>query len=507
MKRHFILAIVLLVSLASLDLFAESECTGLSFDSALDYYSSSSGYAPNKLVTLDLTGLSDDYIGMLTLGFYNDANPEAWTDNAAVGTYDLGGTNASFATCSQCVEFLVYENNEAADYPFVAEYFQQSGTLRVTRTDFADENYPYYEGILTVKLAEAEIDDDTFETTFAENGACYEVESAAWSNFPDDGDTGDTEVPGDTGDTEVPGDTGDTGSGECTGLSFDPAVEYYVDSDDYYYPNDLVTMELTGIPSEYVGLLSLEFFPDDLQNGDWKEAAAVGNYELSTGHNANYATCNQCVRLGIYDPNNDYAKVGDFFQQTGTLKVTRTDFSDDDYPYYEGVVTVKLAEATFASGTYESTFTPGGACYEVESAAWSNFPEDYSDTGDTSDTGSTPDTGDTGDTEVPGDTGDTEVPGDTGDTGSTPDTGDTGDTGDTEVPGDTGDTEVPGDTGSEPTDTGNEQADTGSTEVPGDTGDTEPVPEPGDTDSEPTDGNQTPAEEDEDSSGCALVTL
>ena len=480
------------------------ECTGLSFDPAMEYYVDSENYYhPNNLVTYDLSGLPANHAGFLSLSIYAPTSSESWTNYAAVGSYDLGtGDNVSYETCSQCVQMYLYEYNaESEQYSYVSQFYQQSGTLQITRTDFSDTSYPYYEGILTVKLAEAEIDDDTFETTFAENGACYEVESAAWSNFPDDGDTGDTEVPGDTGDTEVPGDTGDTGSGECTGLSFDPAVEYYVDSDDYYYPNDLVTMELTGIPSEYVGLLSLEFFPDDLQNGDWKEAAAVGNYDLSTGHNANYATCNQCVRLGIYDPNNDYAKVGDFFQQTGTLKVTRTDFSDDDYPYYEGVVTVKLAEATFASGTYESTFTPGGACYEVESAAWSNFPEDYSDTGDTSDTGSTPDTGDTGDTEVPGDTGDTEVPGDTGDT-EVP-----GDTGDTEVSGDTGDTEAPGDTGSEPTDTGNEQADTGSTEVPGDTGDTEPVPEPGDTDSEPTDGNQTPAEEDEDSSGCALVTL
>ncbi|MBR6245681.1 hypothetical protein IKR20_08975, partial [bacterium] len=233
-----------------------------------------------------------------------------------------------------------------------------------------------------------------------------------------------------------------------------------------------------------------------------------GSYDLGTGDNVSYETCSQCVQMYLYEYNAEseqYSYVSQFYQQSGTLQITRTDFSDDDYPYYEGILTVKLAEAEIDDDTFETSFVEGGDCYEVESAAWSNFPEDYSDTGDTSDTGSTPDTGDTGDTEVPGDTGDTEVPGDTGDTEVPGDTGDTevpGDTGDTEVPGDTGDTEVPGDTGDTEV-----PGDTGDTEVPGDSGDTEPVPEPGDTDSEPTDGNQTPAEKDEDSSGCALVTL
>lgn len=278
---------------------------------------------------------------------------------------------------------------------------------------------------------------------------------------------------------------------ECTGLSFDPAMEYYVDSENYYYPNNLVTYDLSGLPANHAGFLSLSIYAPT-SSESWTNYAAVGSYDLGTGDNVSYETCSQCVQMYLYEYNAEseqYSYVSQFYQQSGTLQITRTDFSDDDYPYYEGILTVKLAEAEIDDDTFETSFVEGGDCYEVESAAWSNFPEDYSDTGDTgdtSDTGSTPDTGDTGDTEVPGDTGDT---------GSTPDTGDTGDT------------EVPGDTGSEPTDTGNEQADTGSTEVPGDSGDTEPVPEPGDTDSEPTDGNQTPAEEDEDSSGCALVTL
>ena len=501
MKRHFILAIALLVSLASLELFAESECTGLSFDPAMEYYVDSENYYyPNNLVTYDLSGLPANHAGFLSLSIYAPTSSESWTNYAAVGSYDLGtGDNVSYETCSQCVQMYLYEYNaESEQYSYVSQFYQQSGTLQITRTDFSDDDYPYYEGILTVKLAEAEIDDDTFETSFVEGGACYEVESAAWSNFPDDGDTGDT---------EVPGDTGDTGSGECTGLSFDPAMEYYEDSENYYYPNNLVTYDLSGLPANHAGFLSLSIYAPT-SSESWTNYAAVGSYDLGTGDNVSYETCSQCVQMYLYEYNAEseqYSYVSQFYQQSGTLQITRTDFSDDDYPYYEGILTVKLAEAEIDDDTFETSFVEGGDCYEVESAAWSNFPEDYSDTGDTSDTGSTPDTGDTGDTEVPGDTGDTEVPGDTGDTEVPGDTGDTevpGDTGDTEVPGDTGDTEVPGDTGDTEV-----PGDTGDTEVPGDSGDTEPVPEPGDTDSEPTDGNQTPAEKDEDSSGCALVTL
>ena len=264
---------------------------------------------------------------------------------------------------------------------------------------------------------------------------------------------------------------------ECTGLSFDPAMDY-LQSSQGYAPNKLVSLELTGIPSEYVGQLTMEFYPNDFDTESWTDFAAVGTYDLGTGNNVSFATCNQCVQLALFDATS-YDFVSQFYQQSGTIQVTRTDFADESYPYYEGILTVKLAEANVDEDTFETTFVENGDCYEVESAAWSNFPAD----------------GDTGDTEVPGDTGDTEVPGDTGDTEAPGDTGDTevpGDTGDTEVPGDTGDTEVPGDTGSEP-------ADTGDTEVPGDTG-SEPT-------TEPTDSEQTPAEDDEDSGGCALVTL
>ena len=272
---------------------------------------------------------------------------------------------------------------------------------------------------------------------------------------------------------------------ECTGLSFDPAMAYGEEYDDSgnvtgYYPNTLESYELTGFSDEYQGgYIAFEFYPSA------EAGAAVGTYDLATGGNDNYSTCNQCVRLYrfVYDATTQKWNYDtQFFQQQGTLQVTKTDFSDEDLPYYEGVVSVTLAEVTIAGADeeYASTFVTNGECYEIQSAAFSNFPED---TGDTGDTGDTEVPGDTGDTEVPGDTGDTEVPGDTGDTGSDP--VDTGDTGDTEVPGDTGDTEAPAD--DTPADTGSEPADTDDTQK-----------------EEPAKADDS---KDDDSDGCSLVLI
>ena len=260
---------------------------------------------------------------------------------------------------------------------------------------------------------------------------------------------------------------------DCTGLSFDPAVDL-LETSQGISPNKLATIDLTGIPSTVVGQLNMEFYPNDFDNESFTDYAAVGTYNLGTGNNTSFATCNQCVLLYFFDPNNDYAFVKEFYQQEGSLQITKNDFVENDHYYYEGVLTVKLAEAEVDEDTFATTFVTDGECYEIQTAAFSNFP---ADTGDTGDTGSDPvDTGDTGDTSG--------------------DPVDTGDTGDTEVPGDTdadtaADTEAPADDA--PADT----------EAPAD--DT-----PADTDDAPADGDDAPApaaDEDEDDGGCALVTL
>ncbi|MBO4441126.1 hypothetical protein J5834_03325 [bacterium] len=486
MKKLFISSVIaVLACLISFDLFA-AECTGISFDPTLDYYTEDdeeTGYTyyyPNSLETIYLEGIPEEYIGLLSLGFYSNSQSQSWTSYASVGTYDLGsGDNSNYSSCHQCVMLDLYDWNN--DYAYVSSFYQKEGTLKITRTDFVANDHYYYEGLLSVKLAEAEIDEESFETSFVENGDCYEIESAAWTVFPDDGDTG----------SDDPTDTGSDEPGECTGISFDPALDYYTEDDEetgytYYYPNSLETIYLEGLPEEYIGLLSLGFYSGS-QSESWTNYAAVGTYDLASGDNGDYSSCHQCVMLDLYDLNNDYAYVSSFFQQEGTLKVTRTDFVANDHYYYEGVLSVKLAEAEIDEETYESEFVENGACFEIESAAWTVFP-DEGDSGseDPTDTGSEPtDTG-----SEPTDTG-SEDPTDTG-----------------SEPTDTG-SEDPTDTGSEdPTDTGSEDpTDTGDTEVPGDGGDTGTEPTDTGSDDEPTDGDNTPTDEGKKSSGCALVTL
>lgn len=206
---------------------------------------------------------------------------------------------------------------------------------------------------------------------------------------------------------------------ECTGLSFDPAVEL-LESSQGVSPNKLVSIDLTGIPSTLVGQLNIEFYPVDFDTESFTDYAVTGTtYNLGTGNNVGYDYCNQCVFMGFYDPSNDYAFVKSFFQQEGTLQLTKTDFVEQSHYYYEGVVSVKLAEAEIDDNSFETTFVEGGDCYEIQTAAFSNFPDD-ADTGDTgADTGA--DTGDTGDTgSEPTEPGDDTTPDETDDTGSNP---------------------------------------------------------------------------------------
>ena len=126
---------------------------------------------------------------------------------------------------------------------------------------------------------------------------------------------------------------------ECTGISFDPAMSFGEAYDDYgnvtgYYPSNLESYDLSGFTSEdQAGILSFEFYPEDLENGKWTEAAAVGTYNLGAGNNTNYSSCNQCVRMYHFVHNPDAASEDEewnndkqFFQQEGTLQILHTDF-------------------------------------------------------------------------------------------------------------------------------------------------------------------------------------
>lgn len=177
----------------------------------------------------------------------------------------------------------------------------------------------------------------------------------------DNGDTGNGNDTADTGDTGYqPPDNGDTGNQqqECTGLSIDWSS---LTTDDEYNGSYYYT---SGNPH-----VEIEFIYSD------NSTVKKGTFNLGSGVNTNYKTCTECVMI---IRNND-----EFFQTSGTLKIDSVDSSNN----IKGTLSAKFAKATIDEDTYESTFVPGGECFEIQSGSFDNTTGGGSDTPETGCTG------------------------------------------------------------------------------------------------------------------------
>jgi hypothetical protein len=111
-----------------------------------------------------------------------------------------------------------------------------------------------------------------------------------------------------------------------------------------------------GFGSADPDLISFEFY----KSGGTPE---LGVFDLASGVNANYATCEQCVLVFRDFVADKPTKV--FFQTSGILKV--------DGPAVPGVApdlslvwsNLHLAEVTIDETTFESTLVPNGECYDA----------------------------------------------------------------------------------------------------------------------------------------------
>ena len=124
------------------------------------------------------TKVSDNAIGstelpdIMTLHFEQDGYV------LKKGTIDLGGENAQYLTCVECIrlfEDMDFENNE-----YGRTFFQQSGELvfeEVKEGTFESKGHGSF------RLVEVEIDDYTYESTPVPGGACYEVENLTWDTI------------------------------------------------------------------------------------------------------------------------------------------------------------------------------------------------------------------------------------------------------------------------------------------------------------------------------------
>ncbi len=91
---------------------------------------------------------------------------------------------------------------------------------------------------------------------------------------------------------------------------------------------------------------------------------ATGTFDLGSGNNTNYATCNQCILIfqdliAPHDPQKT------FFQTGGSITIDMNTVPGTAANVGLSWSNVTLAEVTIDPDTFVSTLVPGGDCYTV----------------------------------------------------------------------------------------------------------------------------------------------
>jgi len=144
------------------------ECKKITFDNVEMFENDNGSYRYQTSVSGNLPE-SSALPDILTLNFYA-------TDYVLKeGTIDLGGDNANYETCIECI--VLYKDFDIETEEYTAEFFQQSGELvfdEVTEGTFESKGHGSF------RLVEVEIDDYTSVSTPVLGGACYEIENLIW---------------------------------------------------------------------------------------------------------------------------------------------------------------------------------------------------------------------------------------------------------------------------------------------------------------------------------------
>ncbi len=128
--------------------------------------------------------------------------------------------------------------------------------------------------------------------------------------------------------------------GDCIGVSFENAKQYFLYPYAYSAKNEEFNLKL-----------SLQFH----------KSSPKGVYDLGSSENSNFSTCGQCVLINRLDENGNIKK--QFFQESGTLEVLEGDAKEDGS---SGKITsAKLIEVKIDS-KYNSTPVKDGECYEIQ---------------------------------------------------------------------------------------------------------------------------------------------
>lgn len=132
------------------------------------------------------------------------------------------------------------------------------------------------------------------------------------------------------------------------------------ESDDYLFGGASSTLavysaNLANIGGALPDYLDVFFFNQGVSQ--------IGTFDLSSGDDANYATCLRCLSICL-DYDDGSGECGKWlFQDQGILTVT--DPPEDGIPSFV-LQGLRWVESTLDPNTYESSPVPGGICYDSD---------------------------------------------------------------------------------------------------------------------------------------------
>jgi hypothetical protein len=93
---------------------------------------------------------------------------------------------------------------------------------------------------------------------------------------------------------------------------------------------------------------------------------ATGTFDLGSGNNSNYSTCEQCIL--VYEDMFAGIPQKTFFQTGGTMTIDPNTIPGTAADVGLSWSNVTLAEVTINPDTFVSTLVPGGGCYAIAAA-------------------------------------------------------------------------------------------------------------------------------------------
>lgn len=273
----------------------------------------------------------------------------------ATGTFDLAsGGNENYKTCKQCIRFV--QDIDPDGIVPAKNFFQAGGAITIDPAT-PPNGVDLVVTLTALEMVEVTIRAADFQTTPVENGACYRgPPSLALETGQCKPECGERVCGPD-------GCGGTCGAGcrdgercrldgsrcEIESTCVEVALEgTLLNLDAGVFRLDVTELGLGAIAGE--DFVQIEFYKPD-----------TGSFDLGSGQNRNYATCNQCVRV-VVDGRFE------LFQRRGRLVVADVS-SPMGSPELDGYVSLELQsivlEEVIIDDEFNSMPMPNGACIEL----------------------------------------------------------------------------------------------------------------------------------------------